>query len=203
VHRRYRHRAIARPGRSDGVLHNGDPQPVVSIIGCDRFAAGYNVAKVAHEQAALAGPIPARILRAAQFHEFVEQILEWGTQGEVGYVPEMHTQLVAARTVAEALAELAVAPDSATTSEDGQFPEIAGPRIERLVEMARLVAAKRGGAERVEEASDPDDPDRELFATDGLLPRSHATLAGPTFEQWLAIEGDEFPRHRRSHFVTR
>ncbi|MGH2987494.1 MAG: SDR family oxidoreductase [Solirubrobacterales bacterium] len=176
---------------------------VVSIIGCDRFAAGYNAAKVAHEQAALAGPIPARILRAAQFHEFVEQILDWGTQGEVGYVPEMRTQLVAARAVAEALVELAVAPDSATSSADGQIPQIAGPRIERLVEMARLVAAKRGGPERVEEANDPYDPDRELFGTDGLLPGPHATLAGPTFEQWLAIEGDEFPRRRRSHFVTR
>jgi len=44
---------------------------VVSIIGIDEFAGGYNAAKVAQEQAALAGPIPARIVRAAQFHEFV------------------------------------------------------------------------------------------------------------------------------------
>ena len=32
---------------------------------------GYNAAKLAHERAMLSGPIPARILRAAQFHEFV------------------------------------------------------------------------------------------------------------------------------------
>ncbi len=38
---------------------------VVSIIGANRFSVGYNVAKVAHEQAMLAGPIPVRILRAA------------------------------------------------------------------------------------------------------------------------------------------
>jgi hypothetical protein len=37
---------------------------LVSIIGIDEFAGGYNAAKVAHEQAALAGPIPARIVRA-------------------------------------------------------------------------------------------------------------------------------------------
>jgi hypothetical protein len=42
---------------------------VVSIIGADRFAGGYGAAKVAHERAMLAGPIPARVLRAAQFHE--------------------------------------------------------------------------------------------------------------------------------------
>jgi uncharacterized protein YbjT (DUF2867 family) len=31
---------------------------VVSIIGSDRFTAGYGAAKVAHEQASLSGPIP-------------------------------------------------------------------------------------------------------------------------------------------------
>jgi uncharacterized protein YbjT (DUF2867 family) len=157
---------------------------VVSIIGCDRFTAGYNLAKVAHEHAALAGPIPARILRAAQFHELVEQLLAWGTRGEVGYVPEMRTQPVAARTVAEALVELAVASDS-TAFAGSRIREIAGPRVERLAELARLLAAKCGGPKTVEEARDPHDPDRELFATDGLLPGPHATIAGPTFEEWL------------------
>jgi uncharacterized protein YbjT (DUF2867 family) len=158
---------------------------VVSIIGCDRFEAGYNVGKVAQEQAALAGPIPTRILRAAQFHEFVEQMLDWGTQGDAAYVPEIRTQLVAARTVAEALVDLALAPEPAAGSAQEPIPEIAGPQVERLVDVARLVAAKRGGPERVEEVSNPDDPDRERFATDGLLPGPHATIAGPTFEEWL------------------
>jgi hypothetical protein len=39
---------------------------VVSIIGTGRFSAGYGRAKVAHEQAMLAGPIPAAVLRAAR-----------------------------------------------------------------------------------------------------------------------------------------
>ena len=86
---------------------------VVSIIGTDKFTAGYGAAKLAHEQAALAGPVPAQILRAAQFHEFVEVLMAWGRQGEVCYLPPMRTQLVAARTVAEALAALAVAPQPA------------------------------------------------------------------------------------------
>jgi hypothetical protein len=33
--------------------------------------------------------------------------MEWGRQGDVSYVPKMRTQPVAARTVAEALADLA------------------------------------------------------------------------------------------------
>jgi uncharacterized protein YbjT (DUF2867 family) len=169
---------------------------VVSIIGCDRFSAGYNLAKVAHERAVLSGPIPARVLRAAQFHEFVGQFVEWGSQGEVSYVPKMRTQLVAARTVAEAVADLATDPEAVLTpgSNGALFPEIAGPREESLVDAARLLAARRGDPVRIEGLSDPHDPDRELFETDGLLPGPHATLAGPTFEEWLhAMYGASAP----------
>jgi len=165
----------------------------VSIIGCDRFSGegtsgggfgGYYAAKTAQERALLDGPIPVQILRAAQFHEFVEQLLAWGTRGDVAYVPAMRTQLVAARSVAEALAGLAMAPG--TDMPATGIPEIAGPRPERLVEQVRLLAARRGGPATVEEVSDPGDPDGHLLAGDGLLPGPHATLAGPTFEQWVA-----------------
>jgi uncharacterized protein YbjT (DUF2867 family) len=160
---------------------------VVSIIGCDRFSAGYNAAKVAHEWEMLSGPIPVRILRAAQFHEFVAQLVDWGTRGEVSYVPRMRTQLVAARTVAEALADLATGPESAPApgSTGPPIPEIAGPREESLVDMATLLAARRGDPLRIEGVSDPADPDRDLFENGALLPGPHATLAGPTYEEWL------------------
>ena len=81
---------------------------VVSIIGTDLATGGYGAAKLAHERAALACPVPARILRAAQFHEFVDVLMSWGRQGDVVYLPRMRTQIVAARTVAEALAALAL-----------------------------------------------------------------------------------------------
>jgi uncharacterized protein YbjT (DUF2867 family) len=162
---------------------------VVSIIGIDRFTAGFLAAKRAHEQVMLAGPIPARILRAAQFHEFVAQIVDWGRQDGVSYVPELRTQLVAARTVAEALAELATGPESAASaSNETPIPEIAGPRAERFVEMARLLAAHRGDPVRIEGVTNPADPDRDLYEHGALLPGPHATLAGPTFEEWLKGE---------------
>lgn len=40
----------------------------VSIIGADRFTAGYGAAKIAQEQGTLAGPIPARVLRTGDAH---------------------------------------------------------------------------------------------------------------------------------------
>jgi uncharacterized protein YbjT (DUF2867 family) len=160
---------------------------VASIIGIDRFTAGYCAAKVAHERAMRSGPIPVRVLRAAQFHEFVGQLVEWGRQGEVSYVPEMRTQPVAARTVARALTDLATAPQSAVEpgSSGAPISEIAGPREESLVDMAILLAARRGDPVRIEGVSDPDDPDRDLYATGALLPGPDAVLAGPTFVEWL------------------
>jgi nucleoside-diphosphate-sugar epimerase len=118
----------------DGVKAGVQRMIVVSIIGIDRLSAGYNAAKVAHERAMLLGQIPVRILRAAQFHEFVPQLMEWGRQGEVSYVPKMRTQLVAARTVAEALAD----PDSAVRA--GGPPSRPGrhPRRPDVRAVARL-----------------------------------------------------------------
>jgi uncharacterized protein YbjT (DUF2867 family) len=158
---------------------------VVSIIGADRFTKGYIASKVPHERAIQAGPIPVRILRAAQFHEFVPLFLEWGRQGDVIYVPEMRTQLVAARTVAEALADLADGSTPAAETSEDAIPEIAGPREERLVEVAKLLVARRGDPVRIEAVSDPDDPEQALYASGALLPGPDAVLAGPTFEQWL------------------
>src|SRR5262245_38621661 len=87
---------------------------VVSIIGIDRFTAGYMIGKIAHEKVSLSGPVPASIVRAAQFHEFVPQMMEWGMKDNVCYVQKMNTQLVAARTVAELLADVATGKRSVT-----------------------------------------------------------------------------------------
>lgn len=189
---------LQREGRRAGVRRI----VAVSIIGVDRFTVGYNAAKRAHELATLAGPVPARVLRAAQFHEFVPQLMEWGRAGEVTYVPRMRTQLVAARAVAARVVELAAAVDAAAVDAagvdaagedaagDGTITEIAGPREERLAEMARLLAARSGLDGQVMEVEDPADPDAPLYEAGALLPGPAATLAGPTFADWLAATLD-------------
>jgi uncharacterized protein YbjT (DUF2867 family) len=156
---------------------------VVSIIGIDKLTGGYNAAKLAHERAMLAGPIAVRVLRASQFHEFVAQLVEWGTQGEVSYVPQMRTQIVAARTVAEALVALATAPDSELP--DALITEIAGPREESMVALATALAGRRNMPVKVEGVLDSADHDAALMAEGGLLPGPDAVLAGPTFAEWL------------------
>ncbi|HXJ66561.1 MAG TPA: hypothetical protein VNN79_22605 [Actinomycetota bacterium] len=153
---------------------------VVSIIGCDKFTGGYGRAKVVHERVAVEGPVPTVILRASQFHEFVGQLLDWGTRDGGATLSAMRMQPVAARAVGEALADLAVEP-----GEPGTIGEIAGPREERLAGLARLLVARRGAAIRIEEGADPNDPYASLYESDALLPGPGALLAGPTFEEWL------------------
>jgi uncharacterized protein YbjT (DUF2867 family) len=152
---------------------------LVSIIGIDRFTTGYNAAKLAQEKAALAGPIPTRIVRAAQFHEFVEQLLDWGRQGDVAYVAAMNTQVVAARALAEAVAELLA--DSEPT---GPTLEVAGPRAERMADLARLLVAHRGESLEVIESNEYF-PEGDVYDSDAPLPGPGAKLVGPTYEEWL------------------
>jgi uncharacterized protein YbjT (DUF2867 family) len=133
----------------------------------------------------LAGPVPVTILRASQFHEFVEQLVRWGRQGDVSRIPVARTQPVAARSVAEALVDLAEQPAA------GAILEIAGPREESFADLARSYVAELRDPVRIEAVSDPANPDRHLFEDGGLLPAPDAILAGPTFTDWL--------RHQNSH----
>ncbi|MFI7320376.1 SDR family oxidoreductase [Streptomyces venezuelae] len=154
----------------------------VSIIGADKATGGFVAAQQVHEEVTLSGPLPSRILRAAQFHEFVGQLLDW-RQGDVAHVPALPTQLVACRTVAETLVDLAADPHAMRPGPGVPIPEIAGPRVETMSEAARLLGDRRGI--EVAEVDGSGLPDAELAAAGAFLPGPHAKLAGPTFREWL------------------
>ncbi len=149
---------------------------LLSIIGVDRTPDdGYFGAKLAHERATQRCAPGARVLRAAQFHEFAEQSLGWGRDGDVAAIPDMPMQPVALAEVTRRLLEMA------TESSDAPLVELAGPRLERLPELVtRLVAA--GGEElRVEAVAVSD-----AVRGGALLPGPDAVIAGPDFDEWLA-----------------
>jgi hypothetical protein len=66
----------------------------------------------------------------------------------------------------------------------GPTLEIAGPRAERLVDLARLVVANNGESLQVAETNEFF-PEGELYDSGAALPGPDAKLAGPTFEEWL------------------
>jgi uncharacterized protein YbjT (DUF2867 family) len=78
-----------------GVRHH----VVLSIVGVDRIEGNAHYAgKRAQEQAALAGPVPATILRATQFFDYASMVLGWTRQGQVARVPPLQAWCSCAAT---------------------------------------------------------------------------------------------------------
>ena len=170
-------RGRRRAAASSGIL-------VVSIIGIDHFHTGYNAAKLVHERAharrARSGPHPARrpvprVRRAAG---------RVGHPGRHRLPAEMRTQLVAARASPR---RSPTWPSTARRSAPPapRSPEIAGPREERLLEAARLLARPARRRRPGRGGQRPGGSRHVAYASGAFLPGPDATLAGPTFEAWL------------------
>ena len=153
---------------------------VLSIVGIDRVPGfAYYDAKLAHEAAALAGPVPVAIVRATQFHEFAGQLLDRMSWGPVAAVPSMRIRPVAARTVGRRLVEVASTPVV------GPMTEVAGPEEIGLVAMARRTAEVRRSRRLIVPVRVPGAAGAAM--RDGaLLPGDGAVIAGPGPEEWLA-----------------
>jgi hypothetical protein len=108
--------------------------------------------------------------------------MEWGQQGEITYMRQMRSQLVASRAVAEVLADIAT---GARALAPGSIVEVAGPREENIVDAATLLAARRSDGLKVEGVHETSPSTREVFEGGGLLPGPDAILVGPTFGEWL------------------
>ncbi|AGL15049.1 SDR family oxidoreductase [Actinoplanes sp. N902-109] len=146
----------------------------LSIVGIDRVSNPYYDGKIRQEEIVRAGGVPWTILRATQFHEFAGQMLE-RLPGPIALMPTMRTQPVAVREVAEALVPLATEPPR------GMAPDLAGPRVESLVSMARrLIAA--GGARRRPVAPVPVPGG---MSNGGLLPTGPGPRGTQTFDEWI------------------
>ena len=159
-------RTLMAGGQRAGVKHH----IVLSIVGVDHVPWGYYQGKRHQEQLALDGPVPATVLRATQFHEFADQMLQRG--GPVALVPKMLSQPIAAREVAAALATLIHA------GPQGLAPELAGPERLRMPDMVRQLAHARRVRRPVLAVRLPGQAGRAM-AEGGLLPRSEGPRGTP------------------------
>jgi uncharacterized protein YbjT (DUF2867 family) len=154
---------------------------VLSIVGIDRTPLGYYRAKLDQEEVCLAGPVPATILRATQFHEFPAQMLKRFGLGPLVVVPRMWSQTVAAREVAAALVDAALGQPA------GRLPDLAGPRVERMDELVRQVVQAQGRRSLIVPLRIPGRAGTAM-AEGGLLPTDDGSRGTQTFDQWLASE---------------
>jgi len=153
---------------------------VLSIVGIDRIPGfAYYRAKLAHEEAALAGPVPVTVVRATQFQEFAGQILDRIRLGPLATVPSMRIRPVAARTLGRTLVEVASDPVV------GPMREVAGPEEIGLVAMARRTVQVRGSHRVVLPVRIPGATGAAM-RNGALLPGDGALIVGPGPEEWLA-----------------
>lgn len=170
-------RLLVDAGRRAAVRHH----VVLSIVGIDRVRTGYYAGKLQQEQVVRHSGVPATIVRATQFHEFAEQVLDRGAVGPVHLVPRIRVQPAAARQVAELLVDVALGPVLGTA------PEIAGPAVHELPDLARDVLRARRRRGVVLGVRAPGQAGRAM-AAGALLPEGEPRQTGTTFASWLAAQ---------------
>ena len=164
---------VAAGGRA-GVRHH----VLLSIVGVDGSRLGYYRAKVDQERR-LAARAPAAgvghtVARATQFHDFALQTLERSGGRRLLVVPGVRVQ-----PVDVSRGRGAPGRPSPRASRSVGPPDLAGPRVERLPDLVRRVAARRGAHVRVVGLPLPPGLRRSLLPGDGGL------RGTGTFGRWL------------------
>jgi len=112
----------------------------VSIVGIDRLPVSYYRTKLAAEDAIEASGVPYSILRATQFHDFVEQMLKGLARCPL-FIPVprgFRVQPVATKDVAARLVQ------GVFEGPKGRLPDFGGPEVLSLKRAAELWKEARG-----------------------------------------------------------
>ena len=121
---------------------SGSPHFIyISIVGIDRSAYPYYVAKRATEEVIEQGPLPWTIVRTTQFHDLVLNLIQsFGadTQPVVHVANDMRFQSIDVGEVAEKLVSLV------QDGPAGHVPDMGGPQILTIEEMTKLYLRMRG-----------------------------------------------------------
>ncbi|MGD1224121.1 MULTISPECIES: SDR family oxidoreductase [Streptomyces] len=151
---------------------------ILSIVGVDQVPAlDYYRAKTLQEQILAAGPVPYSIVRATQFMEFMDAVLSWTSDDDTVRLPATPIQPIAAKDVAEAVAEVAAgAPLNGIRN-------IGGPEIFHLDELGRITLSHKGDKRTV-----VTDPTAGMFAAveGDVLTDKDARIAPTRYTDWLS-----------------
>jgi uncharacterized protein YbjT (DUF2867 family) len=134
-------RRLIAAARAAGTAH----LVYVSIVGIDRIPFAYYRSKLAAEQIVAAGGVPHSILRATQFHPFVETMIASAARAPL-ILPlpaAFRFQSVATDEVAARLVR------AVESGPGGRLRDFGGPEVLTMGEMARAWKAVRGGGKPV------------------------------------------------------
>lgn len=168
-----------------GVRHH----VLLSIAGVHRVEGNPHYAgKREQERLVTAGPIPWTIVPATQFHDFAAMVTSWTERDGVATIAPLLVQPVAPGDVADILAEVAEGEPK------GQYPDVAGPETQDLVDMARRTLEVRG--HQVKLVPTWSGIFDTSMAGNVLLPGEGARIAPTTFDEWLAAEARSSAKER-------
>lgn len=162
-------------GAEAGVRHH----VLLSIVGIDVTPFGYYLGKVAQEKLVSASPVPWTIVRAPQFHEFAEQMVDRASFAGVTLVPGMLSAPMSAREVAAVLVDLVEGEPQ------GYAPEIGGPQSEQMPDLVRRLLRQRGSRRPVIGLRVPGAAGKAM-RSGALVPKNPGVVGVQTFDQWLA-----------------
>lgn len=152
----------------------------ISVVGADRVPLAWLRSKLDAERAVAGSGIPWTTLRAAQFHDLVLTLLRSMAKSPVMPIPGgLRFQPVDARDVAARLVELALDRPA------GPVPDLVGPRVYGMTELARGYLRTRGTRRLLLPVPIPGKAGRAYRAGDNLTVQG-ATVGHRTWEDFLA-----------------
>lgn len=167
---------LVRAAAKSGVRH----VVYISVTGADQLPIGYFKCKYGAEQAVERSGVPWTTLRAAQFHDLVLILLGKMERAPALPMPSaVRFQPVDAREVAARLAELALGEPA------GRVPDLVGPRVYPLPDLARSYFAARGKRRLILPFRIPGKVGR-IYRAGGNLSLDGAMVGKRTWEEFLA-----------------
>jgi uncharacterized protein YbjT (DUF2867 family) len=157
-------RTLLQAAADAGVRH----LVLISIVGIDDIPLSYYRDKVVIERLVRESGLPFSLLRATQFHSFVEALFTAQRAFPVVAAPTFPLQPIAVEEVADRLVELAGAAPA------GRVADIGGPEQQSVPDLARLWARVTGTRRPVVPLALPG----KLFAA---YREGSALIAGPAY----------------------
>jgi len=151
----------------------------VSIVGIDEISYSYYEHKLAAEAAVEQSTVPSTIVRATQFHSFLDEMLGMGRWLPIWPLPkEMQFQPIAVEEAAAAMVE------HAEPEAGGRVPVVGGPELLTLGELATTYRKARGMRRLAVNLPLPSQTVREFEEGNGLCPDRR--IGTTTWEEFLA-----------------
>jgi len=152
----------------------------ISIVGIDQISFSYYKSKLAAERLIEKSGVPWSILRATQFHSLIDRLLHGMIRLPIAFVPtNWQFQTISESEVSEHLvAAIQQGPS-------GHLPDIGGPQVQRLDEMARQWLAARGMNRSIVHLPIPGGLSAGFRKGLNLTP--HNNVGKITWQEWLNI----------------